>query len=426
VTAPQPADLAPGVLARLAAAEALDRVVRQRIDLDRAFAPPAALSASDRAFAYSILVTALRRRGQIAAILDALIERPLPTGAGLARSLLETACAQLLFMGVAPHAVIHSAVAACREDRHARHFAALANAVLRRVASEGRGRADALPPAVNTPDWLYARWREAFGENLASDIAAAHVTEPPLDLTIRPGGDASGLAGAPPLWNGTVRLSGHKGPIEEIPGFADGSWWVQDQAAALPATLFTGPPGEALDICAAPGGKTAQLAAAGNRVTALDRSAARLATLEGNLQRLKLPATVVCADFLLWQGGDFDKVLLDAPCSATGTIRRHPDIPWLRSANDIAKLAALQTRLLDHAAGFVRAGGELIYCTCSLEPEEGERQIEGFLTRHPLFTRRPIKPDELGGHGELITPKGDLRTLPVHGMDGFFAARLVR
>jgi 16S rRNA (cytosine967-C5)-methyltransferase len=415
----------PGVTARLAAATALDRVIRQRLDLDRAFAPPASLSASDRAFAYSILVTTLRRRGGIVTVLDALMERPLPSRAGLTRSLMETAAAQLLYMDVAPHAAIHSSVAACKEDRNARHFAGLVNAVLRRVSTEGPQRAALLPSGVNAPAWLFERWRRTYGDAAARAIAEAHLAEPPLDLTAREPGETAAKVGGDRLWNGTIRLKAHKGPVEELPGYADGRWWVQDQAASLPVSLLANTPGDVLDVCAAPGGKTAQLAAAGYRVTAIDRSAARLKTLKENLARLKLEASVVCADFLAWDGEAVDMVVLDAPCTATGTMRRHPDIAWLRTEEDIGKLSALQARLLDHAARFVRPGGRLLYCTCSLEPEECEDQIKGYLERHPSFARAPVTAAEVKGHGELLSAAGDLRTLPNHGMDGFYAARLV-
>lgn len=427
MTGPDREGSSPGVTARLAAATALDRVIRQRLDLDRAFAPPTSLSASDRAFAYSILVTTLRRRGAITAVLDALIERPLPPRAGLTPSLMATAAAQLLYMDIAPHAVIHSTVSACKEDRNARHFAALVNAVLRRVAADGAKRAARLPASINTPAWLFERWRGTYGEATATAIALAHLGEPPLDLTSRNSDSLARETGGTRLWNGTVRLAGHKGPVDQLPGYADGAWWVQDQAASLPVSLLTTAAGNVLDVCAAPGGKTAQLLAAGHHVTAIDRSPARLETLKQNLIRLGLEATVVCADFLDWSsGGQFDAVVLDAPCSATGTMRRHPDIAWVRTNQDIMRLAASQTKLLDRAAALVRPGGELLYCTCSLEADESEGQIAGFLERTPHFARSALMAGDVGGHPELLSAQGDLRTLPVHDMDGFYAARLRR
>jgi 16S rRNA (cytosine967-C5)-methyltransferase len=223
------------------------------------------------------------------------------------------------------------------------------------------------------------------------------------------------------------------GSVTALPGFAEGAWWVQDAAAALPARLFGAVGGLRLaDLCAAPGGKTAQLAAAGARVTAVDRAPARLARLAENLTRLSLAAELVCADVGAWEAEPFDAVLLDAPCSSTGTIRRHPDVPWLKRPSDIATLAALQSRLIDRAAALTKPGGTLIYCTCSLEPEEGEDIVAGLLARDPSVRRMPIVASEVFGRDEFITKDGDLRTLPCHlpdsdsrlaGLDGFYAAR---
>jgi 16S rRNA (cytosine967-C5)-methyltransferase len=234
---------------------------------------------------------------------------------------------------------------------------------------------------------------------------------------------------------GSVRLIA-QGPVGRLDGFDDGAWWVQDAAAALPATLFGDLRGKSVaDLCAAPGGKTAQLAVEGAEVTAVDRSPSRMARLRQNLSRLKLGAEIVVADAAEWQGGPFDAVLLDAPCSSTGTIRRHPDIPWLKSETDLKKLTALQARLLDHAVTLLKPGGTLIYCTCSLEPEESENQTAALLARDGALARRPIVAAEVGNLGELISGDGDLRTLPCHypnadpklgGFDGFYAARIVR
>ena len=214
------------------------------------------------------------------------------------------------------------------------------------------------------------------------------------------------------------------------------AWWVQDAAAALPARLLGDVRSKAVaDLCAAPGGKTAQLAAAGAHVTAVDRSLPRLNRLRDNLARLGLQANVVRADATLWESEPFDAILLDAPCLATGTIRRHPDIPWLKSEADLPKLSSLQSRLLDRAAALLKPGGTLIYCTCSLEPQEGEQAVTALLERNADLRRRPIVADEVGGLADVLTPDGDLRTLPCHlpdpdprmaGLDGFYAARIVR
>ena len=237
------------------------------------------------------------------------------------------------------------------------------------------------------------------------------------------------------LATGTVRLAAG-GRVEALPGFSEGAWWVQDAAAALPARLLGNVAGKSVvDLCAAPGGKTAQLAAAGAGVTAVDLSGARMQRLRANLDRLHLEAELVEADAASWSPGrTFDAVLLDAPCTATGTIRRHPDILRLKRPEDVAALADIQTRLLDNAAKLLAPGGTLIYCTCSLQPEEGVEQVDRFLSRQPRFARRPIDPGESGIDPDWVTEAGDLRTLPFHlpgarpelsGLDGFYAARLV-
>jgi 16S rRNA (cytosine967-C5)-methyltransferase len=262
----------------------------------------------------------------------------------------------------------------------------------------------------------------------------AHLNEPPLDITAK--SDAPMWAeklGGTLLPNGTIRVAS-AGSVTSLPGFDAGEWWVQDAAASIPARLLGNVARLSVaDLCAAPGGKTAQLAAAGARVTAVDRSKVRMQRLSENLVRLALDAETVIADASEWVAGPFDAVLLDAPCSATGTIRRHPDIPWQKRLADIAALTGLQSRLLDRAAKLTRPGGLLVYATCSLEPEEGEQQIDAFLARHGSFQRVPIAPSELEGLTEFLSPLGDMRSLPCHvmntdsrlsGCDGFYSARL--
>ena len=290
-------------------------------------------------------------------------------------------------------------------------------------------------PRLNAPDWLWQSWTHAYGAERCRAIAEAHLGEPPLDLS--PATDAPGPAeelctalGAQRMPGGTLRLRG-AGDVTRLKGYETGAWWVQDAAAALPARLLGPVAGKrVLEIGAAPGGKTAQLAAAGAHVTALDRSAPRLTRLRENLARLGLEAEIVEADALVWRPpAHVDAVLLDAPCSATGTIRRHPDIARGRSPADVSRLAALQGRLLARAAAMVAPGGLLVYASCSLQPEECERQVDAFLAASPGFARLPVQPGELAGIGEAVTAAGDLRTLPCHwadegGMDGFYAARL--
>jgi 16S rRNA (cytosine967-C5)-methyltransferase len=288
----------------------------------------------------------------------------------------------------------------------------------------------------DTPDWLLARWTRAYGRETAEATARAVGHEPALDITVKsdPAHWAERLRGRV-LPTGTVRTQAH-GAISLLPGFTEGAWWVQDAAASIPARLLDDVAGlNVADLCAAPGGKTAQLAQAGARVTAVDRSPARVGRLRENLARLELVADAQLADVLEWNAGPFDAVLLDAPCSSTGTIRRHPDVPWLKSEADVGALVGAQQKLLDRAAELVRPGGTLVYCVCSLEPEEGEQQIAALLARNPALARKPITPADVFGHAEFITPAGDLRTLPTHlpdpdplwaGLDGFFAARLKR
>jgi 16S rRNA (cytosine967-C5)-methyltransferase len=432
-----------GLAARRAAAEIVDAVLRRRRPLDEAIeevlARPAVgqLDERDRALVRMLVTTLLRRLGVLRRLLGDLAARGLPTEAPRVEAALLVGAAQILWLDVPDHAAVDLSVRLVREDRRAERYAGLTNALLRRLAREGADRLAALDAlALDTPDWLMARWSRHYGADTARAIAAAHAGEPPLDLSVK--SDAPGWAerlGGTPVLGHSVRLAAH-GPLARLAGFEEGAWWVQDAAAALPARLLGDVAGRRVaDLCAAPGGKTAQLAAAGARVTAVDRSEARLIRLKENLSRLRLEADLVAADATVWSAEPFDAVLLDAPCSSTGTIRRHPDIPWAKSEADIAALALLQARLLDRAAALVRPGGRLVYCTCSLEPEEGEWQTARLLERNPSLRRAPIAASELAGHGEFLTPAGDLRTLPCHlpdadarraGLDGFYAARLIR
>jgi 16S rRNA (cytosine967-C5)-methyltransferase len=320
--------------------------------------------------------------------------------------------------------------------RSTRRYGGLVNAVLRRVSREGKERIAKFDDAIDTPAWVMDRWMVTYGRETALAIANAHKNEPPLDLTAK--ADAAGWAqklGGEVLPTGSIRLA-DAGPIMSLAGFDEGAWWVQDTAASLPANLLGDINGKSVaDLCAAPGGKTAQLAARGAHVTAVDRSAPRLKRLQDNLARLQLHCTVVAADAATWSAGPFDAVLVDAPCTATGTIRKNPDLPWQRSRDDLARLSTLQARILDNAARLVKPDGILVYAVCSLEPEEGERQIEALLARQPTLRRAPITAAEVGGIDAFITAAGDLRTLPSHlpnqnprlsSCDGFYAARLRR
>ena len=435
---------APGFDARQLAVRVISSVLDDRRPFEEAFDKAlqieslAALEPRDRAFARLIVATVLRRRGEFEAVLKPLIDKPLPERRGRLSSILLSATAQLLALDTPPHAAISLAVDQCRTDRDARRFDKLVNAVLRRVATEGPATLKSLDgAALNVPGWMSRRWRTHYGETDARRIAECSLIEAPLDLSVKSDAVvwATRLNGVV-LPTGSVRLSGG-GRIEDLPGYAEGTWWVQDAAAALPARLFGDVTGlEIADLCAAPGGKTAELAAAGAKVTAVDQYSDRLVRTRENLKRLSLRADVIQADVSEWAPGrTFDGVLLDAPCTSTGTIRRHPDILHLKREADVATLARLQSRLLYNAGRLVKPGGLLIYCTCSLEPEEGEAQIAGFLARTPGFAIEPLSPGESGIDAAWITDTGHLRTLPLHlqsatadhgGMDGFFAARLRR
>jgi 16S rRNA (cytosine967-C5)-methyltransferase len=434
-------DVTEGLKTRDVAVSALYTVLVERRPFDDAFAKAAAprdLPARDRAFARLIATTVLRHRGSLHAVLNTYLEKPLPERTGRLEEILLAAAAQLLLLQTPPHAAISLAVDQCRADGTGKRFASLANAVLRRVSESGRGRLAALDNvALTLPDWLLLRWSKTYGAATARQIARASLTEPALDLTAK--SDPEHWAeriGAVVLPTGSIRCA-QAGRVEDLPGYTDGAWWVQDAAAALPVKLMGDVTGlSVLDLCAAPGGKTAQLAAARAHVTAVDKSAGRLQRLTENLSRLGLTAEIAVSDALTFtMERQFDAILLDAPCTATGTIRRHPDILYLKRPEDVAALAALQTRLLDRAAGLLKPGGILVYGTCSLEPEEGENQVADFLMRHPDFARRPILLDVETIPMPWRTSDGDLRTLPIHladlpeglrGLDGFYAATLVK
>jgi len=433
-----------GLPARRAAVELLSAVIDKKQPLDDVLSRSLAtgwmfdLPQRDRALARAIVATSLRRRGEIDRVLDTFLERGMPDKGGKLYPILLSGAAQLIFLKTPPHAAIDLAVRLAQWDSRARRYDKLVNAVLRRVAKEGDSLVASLDaPRVNTPDWLWDRWVARYGEDRAHAIAAANLVEPPLDLTVKsdPQHWAIEMSGRL-LPNGSLRLL-PKGRIEALCGFEQGAWWVQDVAASLPAHLMGAMAGKRVaDLCAAPGGKTAQLTLVGASVVAVDISKTRLKTLSANLARLGLTATTVVADAATWSPDQrFDAILLDAPCSSTGTIRRHPDIPYLKSPRDIEALAALQARLLDNAAALLKPGGTLVYSTCSLELEEGEGQIASLLARKSGIQVDPILPGEVFGQPEWLQPPGFLRTFPYQldlgtpewsGMDGFFAARLKR
>jgi 16S rRNA (cytosine967-C5)-methyltransferase len=423
--------MAAELTARGAAARLVEGVTEGRASLaDQmqrgALAP---LSPPDRARAQRLALVTLRSLSRADGVLRPLMRKAPPPAV---RSLLRVAVTEMLAEGAPAHGVVGDAVQETRAIG-AEGLTGLVNAVLRRAAETPAGRWAELP-APELPGWLRGRLMSAYGKKAAQAMEAAHARGAAIDLTPKDG-DAAALAarlGGAALPTGSVRLpSGAQ--VSELPGYAAGDWWVQDAAAALAAKVLAARPRErVLDLCAAPGGKTLQLAAAAAGVTALDVSDARLERLRENLARCRLSAEIVAADALAWDGPrDFDAVLLDAPCSATGTIRRHPDLPYIRDGAGLRDLARLQSDLIDRALGHLRPGGRLVYATCSLLPEEGERQIAAALERHRGLAVERSAGDLPGIAPHWITPEGALRIRPddwpdLGGLDGFYIAALRR
>ncbi|MEO1252410.1 MAG: RsmB/NOP family class I SAM-dependent RNA methyltransferase [Pseudomonadota bacterium] len=429
---------AAGLASRRGALEVIERVrggesLDDALDRSRAFS---ALEGPDRGFARALIGETLRRRGSLDHILGAYIDRPLPKRAARIMDILRLAAAQLLLLQTPDHAAVATAVDLAQERRETENYAKLVNAITRKVAKAGPAALEKLPERIDAPGWMWRGWERGFGPVKARAIAEAHRRQPGLDLTLRDPRDAPGRAerlGAELLLGASLRLVNPPADIKGLDGFAEGAWWVQDAAAALPARLLCDVGGKRVfDLCAAPGGKTMQLAAAGARVAAVDISPPRLEILKENLARTGLAAELIEADILNWSPNEkADAVLLDAPCTATGTLRRHPDLAWLKTEDDLAALSKLQARMIDHAKTFVKPGGVLLYCVCSLQPEEGERQAQAALKRNADLSRLPITAEEAARLPEgAVTRDGDLRTLPSMladkgGMDGFFAARFV-
>ena len=420
---------------RAVAFDVLQSVLRQRLAFDdilEKHPARAKLEKRDRAFVHVLVATVLRRLGQIDEAVKLCLDKPQELKAKT-QDLLRLGAAQLLFLATPPHAAVDSMVELAAADNATAPYKGLLNAVLRRLSREGKAILEKQDAArLNTPDWLWLNWRQAYGVPTARDIASAHLGEALTDLSVK--NDAAGWAeklNARLLPTGSVRLDGTL-PIPELAGFDEGAWWVQDAAAALPVSLFGDVEGQrVVDLCAAPGGKTMQLAAKGAQVTALDRSAPRLRRLTANMERAKMKAEIITADALTFAPAEkFPFVLLDAPCTATGTARRHPDVLRLKTPEDMARMADLQRKLLDHAVKNVLAtGGMLVYAVCSLQPHEAENQINALLEREPSLKRIPVRAEDIGGCADFITKDGDVRCLPHHwpsfgGIDGFYAARL--
>ena len=390
----------------------------------------------DRALANRLITTALRRQGQLNFIIHSLLDKGMPAKSGSFEAVLRLSLAQLVFLpDLGAHSALFLAVEAVKRDPKARHLAGLMNAVLR-SAQANSARFGMLSDDLLIPDTFGDTWLDAYGEAAIAGFSTALLAGAPLDLTLK--SDDSELIdalGAQRIMADSVRIEQRDRPVEALPGYGEGQWWVQDAAAAIPARLLGAKAGgRVLDLCAAPGGKTAQLIKAGYQVTALDSDATRMERLKDNLARLDYAAETVVADAGNYApASPFDGVLLDAPCSATGTFRRHPEVIWHRSSGDVAGRVRLQKSLLANAFRCLEAGGVLIYCVCSLEPAEGESQVEWVLENLPGIELWPVTPDELPELTEAVTARGLVRTHPgmapggrEGGMDGFFVARFRR
>ncbi len=420
---------------RRVALELLQAVLNRRKNFEDALAINEAfrkLPDRDKRFARLVSATTLRRLGQIDEVIGKFIEKPLPKSAQSVKDIMRLAIAEMLFLGVAPHASVDSAVTLA-ETNNLVKFKGLTNSVLRRTSREGAAILATVSETQNIPEWMLNGWIQNYGKEEADRITSASLMEPPLDISVKkdPEGWAKRL-NAKLLQTGTLRRT-FEGPIGSMVGFDEGAWWVQDAAAAMPVRLLGDVNGlRVLDLCAAPGGKTAQLCSAGAKVTAVDRSEIRLKRLQRNLNRLGLSAEIILADGTEWRPTElFDAILLDPPCSSTGTIRRHPDILHSKKSHDLEILTKLQHRLLKNSLEMIKSGGRIIFCTCSLQPEEGEHFIENFFSKTKGIKREQIQLKEVGNMSEIVTTSGDLRTLPHHmfargGLDGFYACRLIR
>lgn len=436
---PETEDSSDGMAARVAALALIDDVLVRKQALDVALENGAAfksLPQRDRAFVRMMATTVLRRLGQIDDVIERAMSRETPRNNTL-QNILRIGVCQILFMDVADHAAVDTAVRLAERQGMDKQKA-FVNAVLREVTREGVGwRERQDETRLNTPEWLLRIWIEDYGLKTAAEISRANLSEAPLDIWVRDKESRNFWSSnfkATQMTTGTLRKTSG-GAVRELQGFDEGHWWVQDASAAIPAQLFGEIDGEHVyDLCAAPGGKTLQLASMGARVTALDRSAPRLKRLSANLARMNLTdmVEIITADAADWKPKEpAGYILLDAPCSATGTIRRHPDVAHLKSPKDIERLASLQASILENAFNGLMSGGVLVYCTCSLQKAEGEAQIARLLATHGDAARLPITAKELGGFDEALTPEGDLRILPFHqaalgGMDGFYIARITK
>lgn len=423
-----------GLTARKIALRLLELVIQKHQTLEAALesVPLAVLTPRDRGFARALAATVLRWHDTLDHLIRACLNEPNKRLQGGLWAVLRLAAAQSVFLKTPDHAVVSTSLALL-ETPELVGSKGFANAVIRRICREGAELLPAQDPSLNAPVWLRQILMQDYGLARTKEIIAACLTEAALDITVKNPAEtglwADRLAAAL-LPTGALRLE-NAGQVPELAGFVEGAWWVQDAASSLPVRILNPQPGQKiLDICAAPGGKTAQLIAAGAEVTALDQSPKRLKRLESNLKRLAMHAEIIMADGTRYQNQTpADAILLDVPCSATGTLRRHPDALHLKNAEDLLTLLPLQAELLDNAVTLLKSGGMMVYCTCSLFKDEGERQITAFLERHPNMRLHPILQTEIPGLSDAITPEGMLRILPdmwpEHGgIDGFFIARM--
>ncbi len=417
-----------GLAPRIAAHRLLDMITTEGRLLTEAMATGVLdrLSPEDRARAQRLAVDTLRHADRADRMLKPFMAKRPPLSV---RNALRLGTVEIWHAGEAAHGVVNAYVEIVGHDKKSSGMKGLVNAVLRRVSEERPGAWDRLP-TPRLPDWLRGPLIDAWGKEAIAGFETAHAAGAALDLTVK--SDAEGWAkklGGTVLPTGSVRIAGG-GQVTAMEGYDTGDWWVQDAAAAIPARMLAAQSGErVLDLCSAPGGKTMQLSAAGAEVTAVDISAARLERVAANLARCGLAATVVAFDAMAYDEGGWDAILLDAPCSATGTIRRHPDLPHCKDGSEFGELIAMQEAMIDHALTLLKPGGRLVFCTCSLLPDEGEVQVEEALERHPGLTIDAPDAAGLGLSPDWISPEGGLRLRPDYwpdlgGMDGFFAAVL--
>ena len=421
---------------RTLAADIMEDVIIRKIPFDTSFSKRLKvrnLSKRDRAFCFNLVLTTLRRGGQIDDLIDTCLERPLGTKGERAMILLRLGVAQIIFMDIKPYAAVDTSVRLA-ERRKLGHYKKLINAILRKLAKEGLAVAETQDAEkLHTPAWLWKSWEKVYGATTCYNMAKVHQAQPPLDITVKkdPEDWATKLSGTN-IFGNTVRLNQSQS-IESLPGYSEGDWWVQDLAATIPVMLFGDVRNSNVaDFCAAPGGKTAQLLSRGAKVTAIESSHMRVSLLEQNMKRLKLEPKFVVKDACSWQPKKpLDAVLIDAPCSSTGTLRRNPDIFYTKTKKDIEKLTGIQLALIKAAKNIVKTGGLIVFSTCSLLTQEGADLIESVLLEDKALSRAPISAEEFGLIPDIVTEIGDLRTLPFHysnlgGMDGFYAVRLIR